>query len=179
MKVFVVPHDPAWKLAFEREAEAIRFALGDGAIDLHHIGSTAIPGILAKPIIDLLGVVDDLEALDRRNPVMQGLGYEPKGAFGIEGRRYFPKSDTAGQRTHHLHVFGRGSAHIDRHLAFRDYLRSDASKAAEYSELKARVTVGEGVTWDDYMDAKDPFIAATEKDAVDWYRRVGAGGDPA
>lgn len=171
MKVFVVPHDPEWKVTFDRESQSIREALGDFPIELHHIGSTSIPGILAKPIIDLLGSVEDLNALDEHNPVMEGLGYQAKGAFGIEGRRYFRKCDASGNRSHHLHVFEQGSRHFERHIAFRDFLRTHPAKAAEYSELKARETAAGNVTSDAYMDAKGPFMVATEKLALDWYRK--------
>lgn len=170
MTIFVVPYSPDWVKAFEQEAKVICRALPDVPIVLHHIGSTAIPGILAKPIIDMLGVVDDLEALDQRSVGMGDLGYEVMGPFGIEGRRYFRRFDATGCRTHQLHAFSRGSPHIERHLAFRDYLRSNPLKAATYSDLKARITSGGIVSWDEYMDAKDSFIAETEKAALVWYR---------
>jgi GrpB-like predicted nucleotidyltransferase (UPF0157 family) len=173
--VAVVPHDPEWGRAFEREADAIRHALHDVPIVLHHIGSTSIPGILAKPIIDLLGVVDDLEATDRESGRLRDLGYEVMGPFGIEGRRYFRKFDAAGRRTHHLHVFEAGSPHIERHLAFRDFLRSHPAKANEYSALKNAITSESGVSWERYVEAKGPFVDETEKLALAWYRRKPAG----
>jgi GrpB-like predicted nucleotidyltransferase (UPF0157 family) len=87
MTVFVVPYSPHWVKAFEQEAKAIRRALPDVQIVLHHIGSTAIPGILAKPIIDILGVVDDLEALDQRSARMGGLkGNRQRRLSRIPGR---------------------------------------------------------------------------------------------
>ena len=171
MAGFVVPHDPTWKTAFEIEARSISTALGEGTIVLHHIGSTAIAGILAKPIIDLLGEVTDLDSLGMHSTALEALGYEVMGAYGIEGRRYFRKNDASGRRTHHLHVFANGSAHIERHLAFRDYLRSHSDVAADYSNLKASLTSGEAPSWESYMDGKDPFIAMVEKDAVRWYRQ--------
>ncbi|QBY02796.1 GrpB family protein [Rhodophyticola sp. CCM32] len=170
MAPLLLPHDPAWKPAFDREAKAIRLALGEGAIILHHIGSTAIPGILAKPIIDMLGIVDRLVEMDCHNPIMQGLGYEVMGEYGIETRRYFRKSDEVGQRTHHLHVFEQGSHHTERHLAFRDYLRNNTREAAEYSDLKSQVA-SECPSAEAYGHAKAPFIAHTEKRALEWYRR--------
>lgn len=166
----VLPHDPAWAVAFEREAEAVRQALAGTRIALHHIGSTAIAGILAKPIIDLLGVVEVLPQMDRHTDQKQALGYEVMGAFGIEGRRYFRKFDRGGNRTHHLHVFGTGSPHVERHLAFRDYLRAMPSTAENYSSLKAMILSRPGVTSDEYMDAKAPFITRVEALAMDWYR---------
>ncbi len=165
----VVPHDPVWKEALAVEAAAIQAALGDVPIALHHIGSTAIAGILAKPIIDLLGTVPDLTPLDAKNAEFEALGYEVMGAFGIEGRRYFRKVNTAGTRTHHLHIFKENSHQISRHLAFRDYLVAHPDKARAYSDLKARLISADGATWAGYLDGKDPFIRATEQDALRWY----------
>ena len=167
---YVVPHNPEWKNGFRQEATAITEALSGLAIDLHHIGSTAIDGILAKPIIDLLGVVPDVNALDGKANAFEDLGYEIMGAYGIEGRRYFRKVNRSGKRTHHLHVYGARSPHIERHLAFRDYLLAHPSKAAEYSALKANLTPADGATWDTYLDGKEPFILATEQDALRWFR---------
>ncbi|MEM9740929.1 MAG: GrpB family protein [Pseudomonadota bacterium] len=170
MGVFVVPHDPNWAMAFKEEANALERALGPISIQLHHIGSTAIPGILAKPIIDLLGVVTQLSDVDARANMFESLGYEVMGAYGIEGRRYFRKFDRDGTRTHHLHVFQEGSQHAERHLAFRDYLRAHPKVATEYSALKERLTRGDAVTWDRYLDGKDPFIARVEPQAIAWFR---------
>lgn len=174
MTDFVVPHDPSWRRAFEVEASAISKALGEDAILLHHIGSTSIDGILAKPIIDLLGVVPDLEAMDACSNAMEALGYEVMGAYGISERRYFRKINPSGQRTHHLHVFATGSPHVERHLAFRDYLRNHTDVAAAYSDLKAQLTKGGNPSWDEYIDGKEPFIAKVEGDAVNWYRSKSA-----
>jgi len=171
MNRFVAPHNPTWESAFQTEAKAISNALAPDEITLHHIGSTAIAGILAKPIIDLLGVVSAFEFLDAQTAKMEALGYEVMGAFGIEARRYFRKIDTSGQRTHHLHVFETGSPHIERHLAFRDYLREHAHIAREYSDLKAALTNGATPSWDAYIEGKDPFISRVETDALHWYRQ--------
>ena len=167
---YVVPHNPEWKNAFANEVLAIKDALRATDIELHHIGSTSIGGILAKPIIDLLGVVSDLTALDTQDDAFTSIGYEVMGAYGIDGRRYFRKVNGSGVRTHHLHIYETGSAHIERHLAFRDYLIAHPSKAAAYSDLKAKLTSAENATWDAYLDGKEPFILATEQEALHWYR---------
>ncbi len=167
---YVVPHDPEWKSAFDSEVLAIKGALKSTDIELHHIGSTSIEGILAKPIIDLLGVVSDLMVLDVQDDAFTGIGYEVMGAYGIEGRRYFRKVNGSGVRTHHLHIYKTGSPHIERHLAFRDYLTAHPSKAAAYSDLKAKLTSAENVTWETYLDGKEPFILAIEQEALHWYR---------
>ncbi|OAN70313.1 hypothetical protein A8B78_20790 [Jannaschia sp. EhC01] len=172
MVTLVVPHDPNWKLAFEVEAEAIKNALGNTPMQLHHIGSTAIPGILAKPIIDLLGEVSTLEDAEANAHVFEGLGYEVMGAYDIEGRRYFRKIDGNGTRTHHLHVFEKGSTHVERHLAFRDFLRAYPKVAEEYSSLKGSLTQSGAPSRDAYVDGKDPFVSRVEPKAVDWFRRL-------
>lgn len=166
----VLPHDPAWHSDFVAESGAIRAALGDATLAVHHIGSTAIPGILAKPIIDLLGEVTSLALVDGQSGAIEALGYEAMGAYGIEGRRYFRKIDADGRRTHHLHVFEAGSPHVTRHLAFRDYLRNHPDVARDYSLLKACLTAAKDVSWDGYLDGKADFIAETETAALAWYR---------
>ncbi len=172
MGVFVVPHDTRWKMAFADEAKAIERALATTPIQLHHIGSTAIPDILAKPVIDLLATVSRLYDVDVQTHAFESLGYEAMGAYGIEGRRYFRKFDSDGTRTHHLHVFEEGSHHAERHLAFRDYLTAHPEVAKEYSALKEHLTRGNSVTWDAYMDGKDPFVSRVEPQAVDWFRKL-------
>lgn len=165
--VRIAPHDPGWPAAAAREANRLRAALGPW-LTLHHIGSTAVPGLQAKPILDLLGVAPALPLVDGSVRVFEGLGYEAMGEFGIPGRRYFRRSDGAGRRSHHLHVFAQGSAHVARHLAFRDYLRAHPHAAAEYSALKARLAAAPGATARSYADGKDAFVAAMEADALRW-----------
>ncbi len=167
----VVPHDPAWARAFAAEAAAIEAAIEGVPIVLHHIGSTAIPGILAKPVIDLLGEAASLAALDAACGKLTALGYEALGANGIEGRRYFRKMGPDGERTHHLHVFERGSPHVERHLAFRDYLRAMPDVSRAYSDLKAALTRDPDTARGAYIEGKAPFVLETEKAALDWYRQ--------
>jgi GrpB-like predicted nucleotidyltransferase (UPF0157 family) len=121
-KIEVVPHNPRWRDAFATEAKQLAAALGENIVAIHHIGSTAIPTIYAKPIIDVLVEVRELAEVDAQSSAMQSLGYEVMGEFGIAGRRYFRKDNHEGIRTHHIHVFEVGSAQVIRHLAFRDYL---------------------------------------------------------
>lgn len=163
----VVPHHPGWAADYRAEAAVVLAAMGDSLVAVHHIGSTAIPAISAKPIIDMLGVATTLEAVERTTPALTALGYEAMGAFGIEGRRYFRKHDGGGTRTHHLHVFAAGSPHIARHLAFRDYLRANPDRAAAYSELKQTLAADPH----SYVARKDPFVLAVEAEALAWAGR--------
>ena len=168
MDVRVVPYDPDWPAAFAVEAECIRSALRDVPVEVHHIGSTAIPEIFAKPIIDILLVVPSLELLDSQVPSMEALGYESLGEFGIVGRRYFRKTTTTGVRTHQVHAFEAGSTGARRHLAFRDYMRSHPEAAQEYSLLKQRLATEFPQSMQDYIDGKDAFVKHHESLALEW-----------
>jgi GrpB-like predicted nucleotidyltransferase (UPF0157 family) len=171
IRVEVVPHNPAWRNEFEHESKQVASALGENVVAVHHIGSTAIPNIYAKPIIDLLVEVNDITQVDERSFEMEALGYEAMGEFGIPGRRYFRKDNEAGVRTHHVHTFAAASAEIGRHLAFRDYMIAHPEDATPYSELKrALVKNLHESDIEGYMDGKDGFIKEMEKRAVAWSR---------
>jgi GrpB-like predicted nucleotidyltransferase (UPF0157 family) len=171
VNVTVVAHDPSWAHKFEREAEVVRTALGAAASTVRHIGSTAIPGIYAKPIIDMLVEVTSLEAADKATPALVAQGCESMGEFGLPGRRYFRKNDAAGVRDYQIHAYAVDSPELERHLAFRDYLRSHSDAAEEYSQLKCRLARQYPSDIEAYTDGKDPFIKATEEVALAWSRR--------
>ncbi|HZI40874.1 MAG TPA: GrpB family protein [Gemmatimonadaceae bacterium] len=99
--IVLAPHNPEWAAAYASEAASIVRALSNLPIELEHIGSTAIPGIVAKPVIDMLGAVPSVEKLDAHSDRLTTLGYEALGEFGIAGRRYFRKNAANGVRTHH------------------------------------------------------------------------------
>ena len=168
MRIRVVAHDPAWRDEFKAEASRITRALGDLVIRLHHIGSTAIPGIFAKPIIDFLMEVGDIVELDDRCSIMERLGYEPMGEFGIPGRRFFRKNNASGARTHHVHAFEAGHTEVERHLAFRDYMISHPEEAQVYSNLKRKLAQEHPDDIEAYMDGKDPFVKEYEAKAIAW-----------
>lgn len=158
MKIYMVSHDPKWRQLFQQEAEQLTAVLGSSVAAVHHIGSTAIPTIYAKPVLDLLLVVQDLAALDTKQPRMEALGYEALGEFGIPGRRYFRRDNLSGERTHQVHVFENDSPQIKRHLAFRDYLINRPETAQEYSDLKRELAAKHPEDIELYMDGKDEFI---------------------
>lgn len=168
-KVEVTAHDPRWQAAFKAEAESVLKALGDeNVVAVHHIGSTAIPNIYAKPVIDLLVEVRSHEKLDERSGEMAAIGYEVMGEYGIAGRRYFRKSNELGVRTHHVHAFESGSPEIKRHLAFRDYMIAHPHDAQRYSELKRQLARAYPEDIDSYMDGKDSFIKEIDCRAAKW-----------
>lgn len=167
-QVEVVPHNPKWRKAFETEAKRVADALGENVVAIHHIGSTAIPGIYAKPIIDLLVEVKDIVRVDEQSSSMELLGYETMGEFGISGRRYFRKNNEEGIRTHHVHIFRVGSEQVERHLAFRDYMIAHPEDTQRYSELKRRLAEEYPTSIDGYMDGKDGFIKEMDQKAAQW-----------
>ncbi|WP_207626996.1 GrpB family protein [Photorhabdus stackebrandtii] len=117
----VVQYNPLWPLLFEEEVRSLSALPGFDSCTFHHIGSTSIEGLAAKPIIDILVEVGDLNKFDEYSELLSTKGYKAKGEFGILGRRYFQKGGD--NRTHQIHVFEKGSHHITEHLAFRNYLR--------------------------------------------------------
>ncbi|HVF66171.1 MAG TPA: GrpB family protein [Pyrinomonadaceae bacterium] len=167
-KVEVVAHDPRWRDAFEAEAKRVADALGENVVAVHHIGSTAIPEIYAKPVVDLLVEVRDVNEVDVRSRSMESLGYEVMGEYGIHGRRYFRKDNREGIRTHQVHAFEAGSAEVVRHLAFRDYMIAHPADARRYSELKRRLADEHPQSMDAYMDGKDGFIKEMDVRAARW-----------
>ncbi len=162
--VILVDHDPAWKGLAAAEAARVAEALDVHLIAIHHIGSTAIPGIRAKPILDLLGVVDRIEVLDENAHMLEQLGYRRRGELGIPGRRYFSKP-REGTRSHHLHIYEQGDPNIDRHLFFRDYLLAHPEAAAAYDRLKTELAARFPNDTLAYTDAKTDFITAIERKA--------------
>jgi GrpB-like predicted nucleotidyltransferase (UPF0157 family) len=167
-KVEVIAHNPSWRMEFEVESKRIADALGNNVVAIHHIGSTAIFGIYAKPIIDLLVEIEDLVKVDEQNSSIESLGYEVMGEFGIPGRRYFRKDNQKGDRTHHIHTFKVGSEQVERHLAFRDYMIAHPEDAQKYSELKRRLAREYPTNIDGYIDGKDGFIKEMDKKAEQW-----------
>jgi GrpB-like predicted nucleotidyltransferase (UPF0157 family) len=169
-RVEVVPHSPGWAAEFRAEADRLADRLGDEVVAVHHVGSTAIPGISAKPIIDLLLEAREVERLDGFHSEMAALGYEARGEFGIPGRRFFVKS-AGPRRTHHIHAFATGDPELERHLAFRDYMISHPDEARAYGRLKESLAEEFPTDIEGYMVGKDAFIKETEKVALAWSRR--------
>lgn len=167
-QIIVAAYDSAWPDAFRRAADELETLPGPIFLEIHHIGSTAIPGMHAKPIIDILAVVHVIDALDERSAQMESLGYEVMGEFGIPGRRYFRRNNPDGIRTHQIHAFRAGSPHIRRHLAFRDFLRSHPVEAAQYATLKQEVAKAHPNDIEAYMDGKDGFIKEIQRRAIEW-----------
>ncbi|MBL8782270.1 MAG: GrpB family protein [Alphaproteobacteria bacterium] len=169
--VVLVAHDPAWTNRAAHERMRIVEALGDMIVAVHHIGSTSIPGILTKPIIDLMPIVRSLELFDAQEGVVRGLGYEWRGEFGIVGRRFCTLNDASGKRVVHVHFFAPDSDEIEPNLAFRDYLRAHRDEALAYQAEKLRAAALHPDDSGAYTEEKGAWIRACKARAVAWARR--------
>ena len=150
--VEVVPHNPAWHEEFEREAAKIRKAVRNPHLPIHHIGSTSIPGISAKPIIDMLVEVADIRRVaDELNGGMIRLGYFPAGAFGVSGRKLFIKGDDR-IRTHHVHVYQSCNPEI----------------AKAYDRLKQNLARQHEEDVTSYYKGKTAFLEDIARKAAGW-----------
>jgi len=163
----VVPYDPCWAEHYQAEREALRRVFGQEAFAFDHIGSTSIPGIKAKPVIDILVTVRDIGRMDAYQDTMIALGYQAKGEFGIPGRRFFIKGGEE-HRSHHVHIFERGHPEIARHLNFCAYLRANPVEAARYSALKEALAYKFRHDPESYTEGKSEMIREIDREALIW-----------
>ena len=176
--VSIVPSNPAWPRMFEEEKEHLLSCLPQELIGrIEHLGSTAIPNLAAKPIVDILVEVTSLEETKRRIvPVLEAQGYDyfwrpTHGDDGPPFYAWFIKRDSAGVRTHHIHMVESDFEHWDR-LLFRDYLIEHPATAKEYEALKlnlARDYPNDRVA---YTNGKTEFIVRVTQSAKEYYSRV-------
>jgi GrpB-like predicted nucleotidyltransferase (UPF0157 family) len=164
LHVQIVEYNINWPAMFDSERNALFSILGDVAVNIFHIGSTAVPGLAAKPIIDIMIEVSGLDSLDAHGSEFQKLGYEIMGEFGIKGRRYFRKGGD--NRTHQIHAFCHGDMNIWRHLAFRNYLRECPEIAEQYANIKKNAARLSNGNLDAYCDIKEDFVKKIEQDAL-------------
>lgn len=166
-------HDPNWlKLAAE-EIENLRPIFGPCLVQAHHVGSTSIPGIMAKPILDLVAEVTDMTELDARRPEFEAIGYVWRGEFGIPGRRYIRPDDNRV----HWHCYAAGTERVHEHLAFRDFLRTYPSKAQVYEAAKVDAMAKHEAGGSNYLDEKSPTVEALLVEALAWTAKRGARGE--
>lgn len=168
-EIAIEEYNADWPALFEQERDVILSAIPVSLHAIHHIGSTSVHLLSAKPIIDILIEIDDLATLDSVSGSFDLIGYEPMGEYGIRGRRFFRKGNM--KRTHHIHAFERGSFGARRHLAFRDYLRAKPEVAREYESLKKLVAVQSGSDIRKYCEGKDAFVSKHQSLAIKWWKR--------
>lgn len=163
-KITISDYDSHWPEKFEQEKIHLANLLGACFVDCFHIGSTAVPGLAAKPIIDMLIIVSSLTELDLLQPVLERSGYTVKGENGISGRRYFFKGNVV--RYFHIHAYEINHLDIERHLAFRDYLRSHLAIAKQYESIKKKALADSRRSPERYIMYKDAFIKEHEAIAL-------------
>ncbi len=165
--VILAAYNPEWPRIAATHAERMQ-VLGPNLVAVHHIGSTSVPGLIAKPIIDLMPVITSHTSLDEQRQHVEAIGYQWHGEFGIPGRRYCTLANEAGVRVAQLHFFKEGSPHIERHIAFRDYLRAHPEEANAYAIEKRRAQSLHPANSHAYADEKDKWIRAAETKALIW-----------
>ena len=163
--ITVANYNPEWPSKYVQERACITEILKDNCISIYHIGSTSVPGLAAKPIIDIMAVVRSLERVDAVAEKFSDLGYEYLGEFGITGRRYLRKGGD--ERTHQIHIFQADDWHnIGRHLAFRDYMRTHEKERNEYAKIKKDLAQKFPYDIDGYCDGKENFVRVMEERAL-------------
>ncbi|MEE8390599.1 MAG: GrpB family protein, partial [Anaerolineae bacterium] len=153
--VELVSYDPNWPAQYESEKAHIQAVLGDLAVGIYHIGSTAVPGLAAKPVIDILVTVRRLQDATACVAPLQTLDYTFVDYPQNIDRRFFRKGTP---RTHHLHIVEQGGASMIEHLAFRDALRADPELVQRYAELKAKLAIRFKNERAKYSDSKTAFV---------------------
>ncbi len=160
--VVVVEYDLNWPVRYDAEKTCILEVIGAYIEDIQHVGSTSVPGLGAKPIIDIMIGIHDLSLVEKCVQPLENLGYEYLSEFGIPGRHYFrkPPDTVSTLRTHHIHMVERNHREWRKHLLFRDYLRNHPEDARQYYLLKKALADKFGSDREGYTDAKTDFIQA-------------------
>ena len=156
--VVVLPYDERWEQAFTQIKDEIQAALGSLALRIEHVGSTSVRGLSAKPIIDIDVVIRDYSVFDAVVTALKEIGYQHEGDLGIAAREAFKYDGKAHLQQHHLYVCPQDSAELKRHIAFRNYLRSNPEAVREYGRIKEE---GAALYPDDigkYIQHKSSFI---------------------
>ncbi len=153
--VRLVEYDPEWPVLFQEEAQRIVSAVSPLPLTLHHVGSTAVPGLVAKPVLDILAGYDDSARRSDYIEAVSAAGYLHRGEQEIPGRDFFRRG---APRAYHLHLAETGSVFWKEHLAFRDLLRRDPALRDQYALLKGRLAMKYPRDRESYIDAKGPFV---------------------
>lgn len=165
-KIKISDYDPKWKKEFNKLKDIYIDSLDDLLVEVMHVGSTAIPGLCAKPVIDIDLVIESYSSFTEVKDGLENLGYEYKGNFGIEGRESFWREDKRVPRNgtnsrkhpHNLYVCPEDSRELKRHIAFRDYLREDERCRKRYADLKRELAKKHRDDREAYTRAKTKFI---------------------
>jgi GrpB-like predicted nucleotidyltransferase (UPF0157 family) len=155
--VHVVPPDDEWPVAFAQERHCLCQRIGHLVLDIQHVGSTAVPGLAAKPIIDIAVAVASPANVQRCRPLLVELGYIDRGDRGRKGGYVFVRERAPEVRTHHLHMVTIDDPQWANYLRFRDRLRTDRALREEYAALKWNLQERFACDRQGYTEAKDAF----------------------
>ena len=172
-RIVVADYDLQWPEVAARLIATLEEACGVALVRVEHIGSTSVPGLAAKPVIDLAPVVARYEDGERCLAPIVALGYEHRGEYGIPGRRYFRGTDATSGLDVHAHLFPRDAVELRHHLVFRDYLRSHPDEREAYAATKRELATRLWADGNEYADAKTPFISACLERAEAWAVKTG------
>jgi GrpB-like predicted nucleotidyltransferase (UPF0157 family) len=167
LPVVIADYDPRWPAMYAEESARIQAAIGEWLLSIEHVGSTSVPGLAAKPVVDMMPGLRSLSDAPHIIKPLQKLGYQyfPEHETVMPERRYFalPAGDKhRARRRFHIHAVETTTAFWHRHLAFRDYLRTHPDVAGEYAALKRRLAAEYGTDRVGYTEAKTEFITGTE-----------------
>lgn len=166
-KVNLVDYDPNWKKQYKEEESKIKAILGDNNGGIYHIGSTVIKGMKAEPVIDILVVVKKMHMADGKIQEFLDAGYEYKGEYGVEGRRFYVKGGE--NPTCHIHMFEeKRPKDITRFFAVSNYLATREEERKEFEALKVRLAQEHVEDYDAYCKGKKEYIDALEEKAIEW-----------
>lgn len=157
-EIVIVEYDAAWPAEFGRLSDRAQQALGEVAVGIEHVGSTAVPGLPAKDLVDMVAIIESDDHMPDAIARLEAIGYRARGNLGVEGREVFLWPE--GEKRHHLYVSPTTSAELQAQLAFRDLLRTDSALAQEYVALKRELASrhrGDRVA---YTEGKTAFIDA-------------------
>jgi GrpB-like predicted nucleotidyltransferase (UPF0157 family) len=154
--VEIFEYDPDWPVQFERIRRAISSVLGDVALSIEHVGSTSVPGLAAKPILDIDVVVRTTADVPNAIELLASIGYTHQGDLGIPGREAFTAPDKTYQQ--HLYLLASGAKPLEEHITLRDRLRADRNLVEQYAEIKYRLASEYGDDREGYTEAKTEFI---------------------
>ena len=156
--VVVLPYDEAWKKDFEDIKAELMQVLEGLVLSVEHVGSTSVPGLAAKPVIDIDIVIEDQGCFDKVKTALETIGYHHEGDLGIPGREAFKYDGKDHLRKHHLYVCSKDAAELKRHISFRDYLRAHPEAVEEYGRIKIEGAELYPYDIDRYIEHKSPFI---------------------
>ena len=167
-RVEIAEYDPKWAMLYRNEKGKIEAAIGHVAVAVEHIGSTAVPSLGAKPVIDIMVAVRRLSDANKCVEPLRSIGYEyqPEHEDTMPERRFFRKGEPPREQHYHLHMVEEGSEFWKQHLAFRDYLRTHPEKARQYHELKEKLASEYGSDREGYTKAKTQFIESVVNEAM-------------